>query len=160
MKKRTIVTLLAVLLSLSCVNGSPHLPITMDQTTAWLSIAVEVTSIIVTVTLACSRLMPSSQKRRDRGRSAWLNGSLSWSISIGTASSSSTCLISRDKKVPTASRKRNRYPSAYRRQIVALAHSGRSPEALAREFEPSASTIRNWVRQADIDAGRHSNEQN
>ena len=55
-------------------------------------------------------------------------------------------------------KKRNRYPSAYRRQIVALAFSGWSPEVLAREFEPSASTIRNWIRQADIDAGHRSDE--
>jgi transposase len=34
--------------------------------------------------------------------------------------------------------------------------AGRTPEELAREFEPSAQTIINWVAQADIDAGvRH-----
>jgi transposase len=31
---------------------------------------------------------------------------------------------------------------------------GRSPESLAKEFEPSAQCIRNWLRQADRDAGR------
>ena len=34
-----------------------------------------------------------------------------------------------------------------------LVRSGRSPASLAREFEPSDQTIRNWVRQADIDEG-------
>lgn len=34
------------------------------------------------------------------------------------------------------------YPSEYRDQIIALARSGRSPESLAAEFEPSAQTIR------------------
>ena len=34
--------------------------------------------------------------------------------------------------------------------------SGRSPEELAREFEPSAQTIRNWAAQADRDAGRRT----
>ncbi len=34
--------------------------------------------------------------------------------------------------------------------------SGRSPEALAREFEPSASAIRKWVKQADPDEGHRS----
>ena len=29
--------------------------------------------------------------------------------------------------------------------------SGRSPGSLAREFEPSEQTIRNWVKQADLD---------
>jgi transposase len=32
--------------------------------------------------------------------------------------------------------------------------SGRSPESLAEEFEPSAQAIRNWVRQAERDEGR------
>ena len=54
------------------------------------------------------------------------------------------------------SKKRKQYPSQYRRQIVDLVRSGRSPEAVAREFEPSAATVQNWVRQADIDEGRRS----
>jgi transposase len=40
--------------------------------------------------------------------------------------------------------------------MVELAKAGRSPEALAREFEPSAQTIRNWVAQAGRDEGRRS----
>ena len=35
-------------------------------------------------------------------------------------------------------RKQRRYPPEFRREIVGLVRSGRSPEALAREFEPSA----------------------
>ncbi|MFI6318740.1 hypothetical protein ACIBG8_14530 [Nonomuraea sp. NPDC050556] len=31
--------------------------------------------------------------------------------------------------------------------------AGRSPEELAEEFEPSAQSIRAWVRQADLDDG-------
>ena len=50
-----------------------------------------------------------------------------------------------------------RYPLEFRREIVALVRSGRSPEALAREFEPSASAIRKWVKQADLDEG-HRND--
>ena len=46
------------------------------------------------------------------------------------------------------------YPSGFREQMVALVRSGRSPEGLAREFEPSAQSIRNWVGQADRDEGR------
>jgi transposase len=45
------------------------------------------------------------------------------------------------------------YPPEYRRRIVELARAGRSVAALAREFEPSVNTIRNWVRQADGDEG-------
>lgn len=46
------------------------------------------------------------------------------------------------------------YPPEYRERIIELVRSGRSPESLAKEFEPSAQCIRNWVRQADRDAGR------
>jgi transposase len=38
--------------------------------------------------------------------------------------------------------------------MVELVRSGRDPEQLAREFEPSAQAIRNWVAQADRDEGR------
>lgn len=48
------------------------------------------------------------------------------------------------------------YPPEYRARIVELVRAGRSPAELAREFEPSANTIRNWVRQADLDEGRRS----
>ena len=44
----------------------------------------------------------------------------------------------------------------FRAQMVELFKSGRTPQELAREFEPSAQTILNWVAQADRDAGvRH-----
>ena len=46
------------------------------------------------------------------------------------------------------------YAPEYRRQMVELVRSGRTPGELAREFECSASAIRNWVRQADRDEGR------
>jgi transposase len=48
------------------------------------------------------------------------------------------------------------YPPEFRRRMVELVRSGRTPEALAREFEPSAQSIRHWVRQADLDEGRRS----
>jgi len=38
--------------------------------------------------------------------------------------------------------------------MVELVRAGRTPEALSREFEPSAESIRNWVRQSDLDEGR------
>ena len=46
------------------------------------------------------------------------------------------------------------YPPEFRRQLVALVRSGRDPEDLAREFEPTAQSIRNWVAQAGRDAGQ------
>jgi len=40
--------------------------------------------------------------------------------------------------------------------MVELVRSGRAPEALAREFEPSAQAIRNWVLQVARDSGERS----
>ena len=50
-------------------------------------------------------------------------------------------------------RSRPRYSPEFRQQMVALVRSGRTPESLSREFEPSAQSIRNWVEQSDRDAG-------
>jgi transposase len=50
-------------------------------------------------------------------------------------------------------RTRPAYDAEVRRKIVDLARSGRSVASLAQEFEPTETTIRNWVRQAAIDAG-------
>ena len=54
------------------------------------------------------------------------------------------------------SKKRNRYAPEFEEQMVALVRSGRGPEELAREFPPSAKSIRTWVRQADLDEGRRA----
>jgi transposase len=48
------------------------------------------------------------------------------------------------------------YPPEYRRRIVELARAGRRIRELAREFEPSAETIRQWVKQAGLDEGLRS----
>ena len=50
-------------------------------------------------------------------------------------------------------RSRPPYAPEFREQMVALVRAGRTPEELSREFEPSAQTIRNWAKQADLDAG-------
>ena len=52
--------------------------------------------------------------------------------------------------------RKGRYPTEYRERLVELARGGRSAASLAREFEPSEQTIRNWVRQADVDEGFRS----
>jgi|SRR5512134_3216376 transposase len=51
---------------------------------------------------------------------------------------------------------RRRYPLEFRDRMIELVRTGRSPESLAREFEPTAQSIRNWIRQADRDEGRRS----
>ena len=48
------------------------------------------------------------------------------------------------------------YPVELRRRLIELVRSGRNPESLAEEFEPSAQAIRNWVKQAERDEGRRS----
>jgi len=48
---------------------------------------------------------------------------------------------------------RDVYPPEFKTKPVALVLAGRSTEELADEFEFSGQTIRNWVRQAQLDAG-------
>lgn len=48
------------------------------------------------------------------------------------------------------------YPPEFRQQMVELVRAGRTPEELSREFEPTDTAIRNWVRQADLDEGRRT----
>ena len=48
------------------------------------------------------------------------------------------------------------YAAEYRRRIIELARAGRRIDALAREFEPSANAIRQWVKQAALDEGVRS----
>ena len=51
-------------------------------------------------------------------------------------------------------RSRPPYPPEFRQELVQLVRSGRTPEDLSRQYEPSAQAIRNWVAQADRDEGR------
>lgn len=53
-------------------------------------------------------------------------------------------------------RTRKPYPPEFREQIVELARAGRSVTELAEEFEPSGETIRNWIKQADLDEGKRT----
>ena len=50
-------------------------------------------------------------------------------------------------------RTRAPYGPEFRQQMVQLVKAGRTAEELSREFEPTAQTIHNWVKQADIDSG-------
>ena len=42
-------------------------------------------------------------------------------------------------------RTRPPYSPEFRRRMVELVRAGRTPEELARKFEPSADAIRNWA---------------
>ena len=44
----------------------------------------------------------------------------------------------------------------FREQMVALVRAGRSPEDLAKEFEPCAHTIYGWVRKAERSGDRNA----
>jgi len=46
------------------------------------------------------------------------------------------------------------YPAEFRQRMLELVRAGRKPDELAKEFELSAQTIWNWVKQADLDNGR------
>jgi len=45
------------------------------------------------------------------------------------------------------------YSPEFRRRMVELVRAGRDPDDLAREFEPTAQSIRHWVGVADRGAG-------
>ena len=48
------------------------------------------------------------------------------------------------------------YPDEFRSKLLDLHDSGRSVASLAREFEPCEATIRNWLKQRQLDNGeRH-----
>jgi transposase len=49
---------------------------------------------------------------------------------------------------------RQPYPPEFRQQILELVRAGRSPDELAAEFEPTAQTIRNWIKQSELDHGQ------
>ena len=51
-------------------------------------------------------------------------------------------------------KRRPDYPPEYRQQLVELVRAGRSADELAKEFDPSPQTIRNWVARADRDDGK------
>jgi transposase len=53
-------------------------------------------------------------------------------------------------------RTRPPYAPEFRQQLIELVRSGRTAEELSREYEPTAQTIHNWVKQADVDAGIRS----
>ena len=51
---------------------------------------------------------------------------------------------------------RRPHPPEFRLPMIELVRAERTPDALVKEFEPTAQTIRNWVAQADRDEGRRT----
>jgi transposase len=54
----------------------------------------------------------------------------------------------------TMAKTTTRYTSEFKRQMVDLVRSGRTPAELSREFGPTAWTISLWVRQEARDHGK------
>jgi len=48
------------------------------------------------------------------------------------------------------------YAPEFRQSVIELARSGKKPDELAAQFELSPQTIRNWLKQADLDEGRRT----
>jgi transposase len=55
-----------------------------------------------------------------------------------------------------AKKRAGAYPTEFRLNIIELARHGRRVEELASEFKVGRQTIRNWLKQAKIDAGIRS----
>ena len=56
-----------------------------------------------------------------------------------------------NERQSTMPRSRVAYLAEFPQKLIELVASGRSPEELAKEFEPSAQTIRNWVKRAEAE---------
>ncbi len=48
------------------------------------------------------------------------------------------------------------YPPDFRQKVVELARAGRKPDDLAHEFGLARQTVRNWIKQLDLDSGSRS----
>jgi transposase len=51
---------------------------------------------------------------------------------------------------------RKPYPDEFKKKLITLVRQGRTPEELARQFEPTSQSIRNWVAQDDRDRGHRT----
>ena len=51
---------------------------------------------------------------------------------------------------------RPNYPPEFRSKITELARSGRGIAELSHEFKLAPQTVRNWLKQDDLDTGRRS----
>jgi transposase len=66
-----------------------------------------------------------------------------------------TSALSREEEF-TMRKSHKAYPREFKDRLVEMVRAGRTPEELAEKFEPTPQSIRNWVVQAERDAGRRS----
>ena len=100
--------------------------------------------------------MPVSSEPDLLSKHAGLSGSLQWAVWSCPDFVDTYPVGEQEEEESTMPKSRPPYPAAFRQQMVELVRSGRTPGELAREFEPSAEAIRNWVAQADRDAGKRA----
>ena len=63
-------------------------------------------------------------------------------------------MVQRDMSKNKQKKQRRKHSAEYKAEIVRLCQeSGKSPEAIGREMGLSGSLIRNWLGEANIDAG-------
>jgi transposase len=63
-------------------------------------------------------------------------------------------MVQRDMSKNKPKRQRRKHSPEYKAEIVRLCQeSGKSPEAIGHEMGLSGSLVRNWLSQADTDAG-------
>ena len=48
------------------------------------------------------------------------------------------------------------YPMEFRQSVIDLARAGQRPDELAVKFDLSEQTVRNWIKQSELDGGRRS----
>jgi transposase len=65
-------------------------------------------------------------------------------------------VVSEDVSRAKSKLNRRFYSAEFKRQLVEMVRGGRTPEDLAKDYEPAPQTIRNWVTQADRDEGRRT----
>ena len=121
--------------------------------------------IIVTVASVCHLLPGKAKLKRERyrshiepydGQSGELRGcERRKAPRVEVAPNGGHLLLFREKE-STMPRTRPPYSVEFRQQMVELVKTGRTPEELSREFEPTAQTIHNWVKQSDLDTGVRS----
>lgn len=52
--------------------------------------------------------------------------------------------------------KHSSFPPEFRQKVIELHRAGRSVKELAQQFEPGEQTIRNWIKQDELDSGKRA----
>jgi transposase len=116
------------------------------------------------VEACCTRLARHEQFVSEQGPITWPDGTVAASFRFHHALYQEVLDLTRfrrrcwgkGRRSPPMPRTHPPYAAEYRHRIVELARGGRHLSELAREFEPTVETIRQWVKQAELDEGLRS----